>query len=89
VIIRLVTSLIILLCVISRAINIPVYLRQLGYLGYDAELDRIFNLASKALLYASGTVGAFVILFFVFKAYLQRRKVQASLVESRAEASSA
>jgi uncharacterized membrane protein YfcA len=89
VIIRLATSLIILLCVISRAINIPVYLRQLGYLGYNPELDSVFNLVSKALLYASGIVGAFVILSYVFRAYLQRRRVQASLVESRAEATSA
>lgn len=83
VIIRLATSSIILLCVISRAINVPVYLRQLGYANYDPGLDRLFNLASKGLLFASGIVGAAIILSFVFKAYLQRRKVHASLVESR------
>ena len=85
VIIRLATSCIILLCVISRGINIPVYLRQLGYADFEAGLDKYFNVASKALLYASGIVGCVIILYFVFKAYLQRRKVHASLVESREE----
>jgi uncharacterized membrane protein YfcA len=82
VIIRLATSCIILLCVISRAINVPVYLRQLGILDFNADLDVYFNVASKALLYASGILGAAIILAFVFKAYLQRRKVHASLVET-------
>jgi uncharacterized membrane protein YfcA len=81
-IIRLVTSCIILLCVISRAINIPVYLRQLGYAEYEAGWDRYFSAASKVLLYASGIVGVAIILFFVLKAFLYRRRVQASLVTS-------
>jgi uncharacterized membrane protein YfcA len=83
VIIRLATSCIILLCVISRAINVPVYLRQLGYLNFNSDLDVYFSNASKILLYGSGITGCVIILFFVFKAYLQRRKVQASLLESR------
>ena len=82
VIIRLVTSCIILLCVVSRAINMPVYLRQLGLLEYDPGLDGRFAMASKALLYASGIGGASIIMFFVLKAYLHRRQVQASLLVS-------
>jgi uncharacterized membrane protein YfcA len=89
VIIRLATSSIILLCVVSRAINIPVYLRQMDYLQYDPALDVYFNTASKVLLYASGVVGTLIILFFVFKAWLQRRKVQATLVEPREPAAAA
>jgi hypothetical protein len=89
VIIRLATSCIILLCVISRAINTPVYLRQLGYMDFNPGLDTYFNTASKVMLYASGISGTLIILFFVFKAYLQRRKVQASLVESRGKPSTA
>jgi hypothetical protein len=89
VIIRLAASCIILLCVISRAINVPVYLRQLGYVDFNPALDAYFNFASKALLYASGIMGASIILTFVFKAYLQRRKVHASLVESTAGSSRA
>ena len=80
VIIRLATSCIILLCVISRAINTPVYLRQLGYMDFNPGLDTYFNTASKVMLYASGISGTLIILFFVFKAYLQRRKVQAKYV---------
>lgn len=85
VIIRTVTASIILLCVISRAVNTPVYLRQLGYLEYDPGLDVYFNAVSKFMLYASGIAGASSILFFVFKAYVRRRRVQASLVEVRGE----
>ncbi len=86
VIIRLSTSCIILLCVISRVIAIPMYLRQLGYVEFNAELDPYFNTASKAVLYASGIFGALIILSFVFKAYFQRRKVQASLVTRKTAA---
>ena len=80
VIIRLATSCIIILCVLSRAIAIPVYLRRLGYVAFDPALEAPLKLASKAVLYASGIAGAFIILFFVFRAYLQRRRVHASLV---------
>ncbi|NIO27691.1 MAG: TSUP family transporter [Candidatus Latescibacteria bacterium] len=83
VVIRLATSCIILLCVISRAVNIPAYLRQLGYIEFDPSKDAIFNSLSKGLLFASGITGALIILFFVFKAYIQRRKVHASLIASK------
>ncbi|MEW6747115.1 MAG: sulfite exporter TauE/SafE family protein [Planctomycetota bacterium] len=81
--IRFATACIIILCVLSRGIAIPVYLRQLGYLTFDPAWDRYLNYASKGLLYASGIVGAGTILGFVMKAYLRRRKVQASLVAGR------
>lgn len=83
VVIRLATSCIILLCVISRAINIPAYLRQLGYVEFDPDLDKYFNYASKGLLYSSGIVGVLIILTSVFRAYMQRRRVRASLVEGK------
>lgn len=78
-IIRLVTSLIILLCVFSRMIAIPMYLRQLGYLSIDAHWDTYFNLVSKFFLFASGISGCLVILYFVVRAYRQRRKIQRTL----------
>ncbi len=81
--IRMVTSLIILLCVISRVIVMPVYLRQLGYMSYDADFDRYFNVASKVFLFASGITGAVVILAQVFRAYRQRRKIQKTLLVKR------
>jgi uncharacterized membrane protein YfcA len=81
--IRVVTCLIILLCVLSRVIAIPVYLRQLGYLGMDAGWDRYFNMTSKFFLFASGISGALVILLQVVRAYRQRRKLQKTLLVVR------
>ena len=81
--IRLVTSLIILLCVFSRVIAIPVYLRQLGYLAYPEGWDVYFNGASKFFLFASGSTGALVILINVIRAYRQRRRIQKTLLVVR------
>jgi uncharacterized membrane protein YfcA len=79
VIIRLVTSAIILLCVVSRAVAMPIYLQQLGYIEMDESWIPVFNDASKLLLYASGLAGCVVIFVFVLRAYFQRRKIEASL----------
>jgi hypothetical protein len=81
--IRMVTSLIILLCVFSRVIAIPVYLRQLGYLDMDAGWDIYFNMTSKVFLFASGICGALVILMQVVRAYRQRRQIQKTLLVTR------
>ncbi len=77
--IRLVTSVIIILCVLSRGIAIPMYLRQLGYLSIDPNWDRYFNLISKFFLFASGITGTLLILYHVIRAYRQRRGIQKSL----------
>lgn len=81
--IRVVTCLIILLCVVSRVIAIPVYLRQLGYLNMDAGWDAMFNLTSKFFLFASGISGALVILLQVVRAYRHRRRIQKTLLVVR------
>jgi hypothetical protein len=78
--IRMVTSVIILLCVLSRIIVMPVYLRQLGYVHYDGGLDYFFETASKFFLFASGISGAVVILLQVFRAYRKRRHIQKTLL---------
>ena len=80
VVIRLVTCLIILLCVISRLVAIPTYLQQLNYLGYDPSFNQYFEFGSKVMLFVSGMTGGIVILFFVLRAYFQRRKIQTSLI---------
>lgn len=80
VIIRLVTSVIIILCVISRIIAIPVYLGQLGYMNVSTTYESYLNSASKILLYASGITGGVLIMYFVLKAYFTRRKIKASLL---------
>jgi uncharacterized membrane protein YfcA len=84
VVIRLATAIIILLCVVSRLVAAPIYLRQLGYLQIPQSTDLLLNGISKALLYASGISGAIVILFFVFRAYLERKKIQESLAVGKA-----
>jgi uncharacterized protein len=81
--IRLVTGLIIILCVLSRGISIPVYLRELGNISYNPSYDVWLNNASKYLLFASGICGVVVILFNVFKAYHARKKVHLTLAFSK------
>lgn len=77
--IRAVTSLIILLCVFSRVVAIPVYLRQLSFVEYPAGWDAYFNITSKLFLFASGISGALVILVKIKHAYGQRRKIQKTM----------
>lgn len=79
--IRLVTAVIILLCVASRAIAVPIYLRQLGWIEMDPGLDRYFNLGSKALLFAAGISGCLMILYHVVRAYRQRREIHLTLLK--------
>jgi hypothetical protein len=81
--IRAVTSVIILLCVVSRVIAIPAYLRQLGFVSFPAEYDQWFNFGSKFFLFASGIAGALLILTKVISAYRQRRKIHKTLQVSR------
>ena len=81
--IRMVTAMIILLCVISRGIAIPVYLRQLGVVAFDPSWDRYLNGASQILLYASGLGGTLLILIQVFRAYRQRQKLQKTIAVVR------
>jgi uncharacterized membrane protein YfcA len=79
VMIRLVTGVVILTCVLSRLIAIPVYLRQLGTISFDPALDVYFNGASKWLLFLAGLAGLLMILTLVIKAHRQRMRVQATL----------
>jgi len=84
VMIRLVTAVIILLCVVSRAIAVPIYLRQLGWTRMDPSWDVYFNQASKALLFVAGMSGAGMIMYFVVKAYRQRRQIHQTLLGAEA-----
>lgn len=82
VMIRLVTAVIILLCVISRGVAVPMYLRQLGWLNMDPAWDPFFNQASKALLFIAGASGTLIILYNVVKAYRQRRQIHMTLISA-------
>ncbi len=79
VVIRTTTAVIIILCVISRAIAVPVYLRHLGVVELDEGLDRYFEGGSKLMLFVAGFTGCGIILFNVGKAYWRRRRVAARL----------
>ena len=63
-----------------RAIAVPIYLRQLGWTNMNPAWDSYFNQASKALLFLAGTSGAGMILYFVIKAYRQRRQIHQTLM---------
>jgi uncharacterized membrane protein YfcA len=73
-VIRLVTAIIILLCVVSRAIAVPIYLAQLEIVNMvEPQNYEALNDISKYFLYASGLSGMVVILYNVIRAYLRKR----------------
>jgi len=83
ILIRIVTGVVILLCVVSRAVAVPAYLRQLGWIRMDPAWDAYLNGASKAMLFAAGMAGCALILFHVVRSYRQRLVVQHRLTEAR------
>jgi len=86
VVIRIVTGTVILVCVLSRAVAVPMYLRQLGWIDTNPDWDQYFNWASTALLFAAGISGCVIILINVIRAYRERRRIQSSLTEAKAAA---
>lgn len=83
-VIRLVTGVVILLCVISRGVNVPVYLHRLDFIRLPDGTDNLLNLCSKSLLFASGVSGVIVILASVARVYKRRTKIQEILRKTRA-----
>ena len=80
-VIRLVTGIIILLCVVSRAIAIPIYMAQLQMIDFvQPSTYPTLNTISKYFLYTSGIGGVLVILLHVARAYLKKRRVYATIV---------
>jgi hypothetical protein len=82
VIIRLVTSVVILLCVVSRGIAIPVYLRQLGWVDFNDVWVGRLNAASKGMLFIAGGAGVVVIIFNVVKALRRQALIRRQLAET-------
>ena len=82
VMIRGVTGVIMVLCVASRAIAVPVYLRQLGWIDIDPRWDAPLNQASKVMLFVAGVTGAAIILFNVARAYRRRTRIRETLIEA-------
>jgi len=81
--IRVSTGLIILVCVVSRVIAVPVYLRKLGWVSFDPAFDAWFNHGSTVMLFSAGIGGAGMILYSVAKAHIERRKIHTTLLVSR------
>jgi len=82
VMIRSVTSITMILCVVSRALAVPVYLRELGWIPLDPKWDPLLNGASKVMLFVAGAVGSFIILFNVVRAYRRRSHIRVTLIEA-------
>jgi uncharacterized membrane protein YfcA len=82
-VIRLTTGFIILICVFSRAIAVPVYLRELGWVRFAPAWDLWLNRGSTVTLFAAGIGGAGLILVQVAKAHIERRRIQTTLLVTR------
>lgn len=73
---RLTTGLIILVCVVSRSFEIPVYLTRLSIWSLPHSVENILSWLSHAILYTGGVAGMIIILAAVLKSYQRRRVVQ-------------
>ncbi len=74
--IRLVTGLVRIVCALSRAVAVPMYLRRLGLIDLDPAWDAYLNGASEGLLYLAGLGGVGVILYNVFRAHRRQRSIR-------------
>jgi len=80
-IIRMATGMIILLCVLSRLIAIPIYLIQMHMIDFiDESKIPMLNSISKYFLYISGIGGVGIILFNVVRAYIRKKRVYATII---------
>jgi len=73
--IRLITAVLILLCVVSRALAVPGYLRALNVIDFNPGLAAALELASRAMLFGSGALATALILFFVFRSHYRALRV--------------
>ncbi len=82
--IRLVTSILILLCCLSRAFAVPEYLNQLKIIHISEQTANIFEIASKISLFASGGIATILIIFWTLKGHFQKQKLvkKYGLIES-------
>lgn len=73
--IRLVTALLILLCVVSRALAVPGYLRELNWLSTSTHSAALFELGSTIMLFGSGIIATGIILYLVFRAHFKEERL--------------
>jgi hypothetical protein len=72
--IRMVTAVLILLCVVSRALAIPEYMMQLNLISMGEGSAAMFEIGSKIFLFGSGIISTFLILLWTFKAKAKENK---------------
>ncbi len=72
--IRMVTAILILLCVVSRALAVPEYLQELDIINLGVGAAALFELGSKIFLFGSGIVATFLILYWTFSAKSREKK---------------
>lgn len=72
--IRMVTAILILLCVVSRALAIPEYLNKLKVLNIGKEAASMLEIGSKIFLFGSGIVATFLVLYWTFSAKSKEKK---------------
>lgn len=73
--IRLVTAVLILLCVVSRALGVPGYLLKLHWLTISEHSANLFELGSKVMIFGSGIIATSIILYLVFRVYFKERSL--------------
>ena len=73
--IRLVTSILILLCCVSRALAIPDYMQQLNLITLSEHSAQVFELASKIFLFASGGIATLLIFYWTLKGHLEKQRL--------------
>jgi uncharacterized membrane protein YfcA len=78
--IRLVTSILILLCVLSRALAIPGYLKNLDLVAMGDHAIAAFKSGSSVVLFASGALATAIILFLVFRAHIRQQRLLRSFL---------
>ncbi len=72
--IRMVTAILILLCVVSRVLAVPEYLQQLSIINLGEGFASLFEIGSKIFLFGSGIIATFLILFWTFRAKSKEKK---------------
>ena len=73
--IRLVTAVLVLLCVVSRLLAIPDYLRAFGWEQVGPRAAALLTDASAAMLFGSGAVATTLVFYFVLRAYIRQLRV--------------
>ncbi|MBF0463666.1 MAG: sulfite exporter TauE/SafE family protein [Nitrospirae bacterium] len=73
--IRLVTAVLILLCVVSRLLAMPVNCKNLNWINLDASTVSALEMGSKIFLFGSGLIATFLILFWTFRAKVREKGI--------------